>query len=90
MRALLLAAAVAPMLSGCFFVFIPGSLIDAAVGAPKYCVPSHLVVGNTFTFNGSVYRVTKLKGDSPYYCRDNPTGKLGVDADLVGPIVPPA
>lgn len=84
MRLLPLALASPLALSGCFFVFIPGSVIDAAVGAPKYCVASSATVGYRFNLNGNMYEVTQLKGESPYYCRDQPEGRrMGADAKIV-------
>lgn len=83
MKSLILAVLLAPLLSGCFAVFIPGPLIDAAVGAPKYCVIDSAQVGDRFTFNGARYEITELRGASPYYCRNAPDGKkLGVNAKV--------
>ena len=77
------AGAILANMSGCFAVFIPGSLIDAAVGAPRYCVvPTNPRIGDTFTVGPDTYRVTRLAGESLYYCR-NSSGKTGVDADIV-------
>jgi len=77
----LLATAAAPMLSGCFFVFIPGALIDQVAGAPHYCVVDGSKVGDRFNINGTVYSVTKVVGPSPYYCREQPESRrIGVDA----------
>lgn len=91
MRSLLLAAAVTPFLSGCFFVFIPGALIDKVAGAPKYCVQPSTKVGDNFTKDGDTYRVTEIVGDSQYYCRNNPEWRrLGVNAEVLRPDGTPA
>ena len=80
----LIALTLGSQLSGCFFVFIPGSVIDAAVGAPKYCVGSAAKVGEKFAFNGATYEITELKGESPYYCREQPEGRrMGANAKVV-------
>lgn len=84
MKALILAVLLSPALSGCFAVLIPGSVIDAAAGAPKYCVARGRQVGDRFTLNGAVYEITALKGESPYYCRNSPEGRhMGADAKVV-------
>lgn len=85
-RSAALAVAVTPLLSGCFFVFIPGALIDKVAGAPAYCVAPGAKVGDTFTKDGDTYRITKVVGDSPYYCRNNPEWRrFGVDGEAVKP-----
>jgi hypothetical protein len=83
MRLLACGAAVAAssMLSGCFFVFIPGALIDKVAGRPSYCVSKVSQVGDIFTKDGQQYRITKIVGDSPHYCRDYPQWQLGVEAE---------
>jgi len=82
--ALLCTLAVLPNLGGCFFVFIPGSVIDKVAGAPRFCVSPGAKVGDTMTFNGAQYRITKLVGDSPYYCRNSPESqRFGVDAEPI-------
>lgn len=86
MRHLLLPIAIAPMLSGCFAFFIPGSLIDKMAGAPKYCVGASAQVGQTFTKDGDTYRITEVVGDSPYYCKDQPEWRrMGVNAVVLAP-----
>lgn len=83
MRALLIALACAP-LSGCFFFFIPGTLIDKIAGNPAYCVAPGAKVGDKFQMNGIVYEVTAIAGDSQYVCRNQPEGRrFGVDAKPV-------
>jgi len=81
----LLPLALTPALSGCFAVFIPGSVIDAALGAPKYCVRPGAKLGDTFTSpTGETRRITRLTGDSPYFCRNNPEWRrFGVDGEVV-------
>jgi hypothetical protein len=78
--------AAATQLSGCFFVFIPGSLIDKVAGAPQYCVGSNVRVGDTFRKDGDLYRVTQVVGDSQYYCRQQPEWRrMGVNAVAIAP-----
>lgn len=62
----LLVVALALSLQGCFFIWIPGSLIDSAVhGGTPYCVGEHTKVGDTISLieGGSVV-IKKLKGHS--------------------------
>lgn len=77
MRAFLASLAVAPALSGCFAVFIPGSAIDAVAGKPSFCVADSAKVGDRVRHqtSGQVYEITKLAGASPYYCREQPEGR---------------
>ena len=80
--ALLCIAAALPTLGGCFFVFIPGSVIDKVAGAPQYCVATAQgQVGSIISVSGDYYKVTRVAGESPHYCRNSPEGKrMGVDA----------
>lgn len=81
MKSIILSLLLTPMLSGCFFVFIPGALIDKVAGRPAYCVASGAKIGDRFTINSTVYEVIDVKGESPHYCRDQPEGRrFGVDA----------
>jgi hypothetical protein len=69
MRHLVLAIA-CTQLSGCFFVFIPGSLMakagDAMTGAKgEHCVPAQAKVGDSITLgDGRVLVVQSLSGTS--------------------------
>lgn len=74
-------------LSGCFFVFIPPGLIDKVAGNPAYCVRSSAKVGETFEMAGNRYEITRVAGESPYICRNQPEGmKMGVDAKIIGAV----
>lgn len=81
----LVALAAATQLAGCWAVFIPGSLIDKAVGAPAYCARPTVRVGDMLTTpDGVTRRVTRVVGDSPFYCRNQPEGRrTGIDAERV-------
>lgn len=60
----------APLLSGCFFVFIPGALVqkasDGLTGAEgEHCVSEAVKVGDKLTTpNGQVGTVASLSGTS--------------------------
>lgn len=92
-RSLAISAAallVAP-LSGCFFIFIPGSVIDKVVGAPKWCVSTIVKVGDRITLNGAPATITKIHGPSDYYCRNSPPDRqIGADAEWVAQAPMPA
>lgn len=61
---------VAPLLTGCWFIFIPGSVISAASDAlsgaeGENCVASHIKVGDRIKLdNGSIGTVKSLSGSS--------------------------
>ncbi len=82
---MLLVLGLCTQLSGCFFVFIPGSLIDKVAGNPVYCVRTGSKVGDQFTMpDGRRMEITRDAGESPYVCRNAPEGqRLGVDAKPV-------
>lgn len=62
-------ACLAASLQGCFFVFIPGSVMNAAAdkitGAEgDHCVASSAKVGDRITINGQSFTVKSLSGTS--------------------------
>lgn len=69
MRLIIIAFLVFP-LSGCFFFYVPGSVIDSigdsiSGDVGNLCVPSTSYVGQRITApNGKVGTVTKLEGTS--------------------------
>lgn len=73
---LLLSLAASTLLGGCFFVFIPGSLIkaagDAITGAEgEHCVGRGAQVGDRITLpDGKVGTVKSLSGTSTYCTRE--------------------
>lgn len=58
------------MLSGCFFVYLPGSVTTAMVDAAKgehgnYCVSENVTVGQQLPLpNGAIGTVKKIEGKS--------------------------
>lgn len=70
MRHVVIAAVAAPMLSGCFFVWIPGSLIqkvsDGITGSEgEHCVSRSAQVGDRISLpDGKVATVKSLSGTS--------------------------
>lgn len=93
MRSLVASLAAAPLLSGCFFVFIPGALIDQVAGNPAYCVGARAKVGDKFRVGENIYEITRLAGESPYVCRNQPEHqRMGADARIVvaGAAPPPS
>lgn len=62
-------ACLAASLQGCWFVFIPGSVMNAAgdaiTGAEgKHCVATNAKVGDRITISGQNYTVKSLSGTS--------------------------
>jgi hypothetical protein len=62
------------LLQGCFFVWIPGSVVNAVAdglsGAEgAHCVSSTAKVGDQITVNGTTWRVVSLSGTSTR-CRE--------------------
>lgn len=69
-RCLALPVLVAPMLSGCFFVFIPGALIqkvsDGITGAEgEHCIGRNAKVGDLLkSDDGKIFKVLSVSGTS--------------------------
>ena len=83
---LALAAIACTQLAGCFFVFIPGSLVqktsDAFTGAKgEHCVNSGAKVGDTITLPGGKYGVVRSLSGTSSRC-GNPEHPIRAELDV--------